>query len=377
MACNPHPRTLRARLAAPLLALLTVLALTAGGSFAGAQADLPNKLFLPLVTQQAERRLLVQQPMPEPGTGMRLVSVYESGQDVREIVPPSYPGYGYAIWSPDGSKIAYSGFDSVASDDRRILTVINADGSGKRRLSDPAVGVMNFCWAPDGTALFFTAELGSWTSQIYRVNVDGSGLEAMSDPISDNMFFTAQFAPDCGTIAYARSSLEGYHIYLMNLDGSGIRRLTSGTDLETDIYWSPDSSRIAFAAKLTGSEHPPVLGIARVDDGSLIVVAVDHRPSVNIPPFVAWAPDGDRLAVTVDRRSGGAGSDIVLAVVNSDGTGLTYLEQRAYMPAWSPDGDRIAFSDLMNVYVIRPDGGGVREVIAGWSPKWQPLPTDR
>lgn len=358
MARYPHPsRTPQARLAASLLTALALLALAAGASIAGAQADLPNKLFLPLVTQQAERRLLVQQP------DGRIVSVDQFGHDVRELVPSADLPY-RAAWSPDGSRIAYTIRDYSNISELFTLNVINADGSGRRRLSDPAVRVTDFSWAPDGTSLLFTS---AGSSRIYRVNVDGSGLVVILDlGITAFDIHNVQFSPDGRTIAYQQS----LNIYLMNPDGSGNRRLTTQTVVELDINWSPDSSRIAFRTQLPGREGL-MLGIVRVADGTLITVEVEPVPFGN-DVLVAWAPDGNRLALTVSRDSRPA-----LAVLNNDGTGLAYLEYEAYSPAWSPDGSLIAFSNFNDVYVIRPDGSGLRKVIAGFRPKWQPMPAQR
>ena len=56
---------------------------------------------------------------------------------------------GYPAWSPDGSQIAFSINDGVEFD----LYVMNADGTGKRRLAGPAGanGIANDCcpaWRP-------------------------------------------------------------------------------------------------------------------------------------------------------------------------------------------------------------------------------------
>ena len=86
-----------------------------------------------------------------------------------------------------------------------------------------------------------------------------------------------------------------------------------------------------------------------------------------------WSPDGKRLVFSStrdDTKGSGAISDIF--VMNADGSGVTKLTSStgwSQEPAWSPRGDLIGFQsdmglwpDLQGVYVIRPDGTGLRRV---------------
>jgi Tol biopolymer transport system component len=86
-----------------------------------------------------------------------------------------------------------------------------------------------------------------------------------------------------------------------------------------------------------------------------------------------WSPDGTRLAFNStrdDTQGTGAISDIF--VMNADGSDVTKLTNSigwSQEPAWSPTGDLIGFQsdmgswpDLQGVYVIHPDGTGLRRV---------------
>jgi len=85
-------------------------------------------------------------------------------------------------WSPDGSKIAF--VDSQSGS----LYVINADGTGLRRVVDLAglMGgrgnlTMSPSWSPDGTSLAFASGSTATSTHIYLVNADGSGLEQLTE----------------------------------------------------------------------------------------------------------------------------------------------------------------------------------------------------
>ncbi len=87
-------------------------------------------------------------------------------------------------WSPDASKIAYSAFDGQDWD----IFVMDADGSNKRNLSnDDYLFSFSPCWSPDGTKILFSATDGSEQQQrdlevinIYLINIDGSGLTKLT-----------------------------------------------------------------------------------------------------------------------------------------------------------------------------------------------------
>ena len=93
--------------------------------------------------------------------------------------------------------------------------------------------------------------------------------------------------------------------------------------------------------------------------------------------FPDWSPDGLEL-VFVSENSDGIGD---LYIVAADGTGLRRLTSdraRHENPAWSPDGHWIAFEkgngEDWGLYLIRPDGSGVRRVKGEnlFHPSWSP-----
>lgn len=85
-------------------------------------------------------------------------------------------GDGQPAWSPNGSRVAY-----ISKDDGNFeIYVINADGTGKSRVTnDPASDGLPV-WSPDGQWLAFRSDRGgSWA--IYVVRPDGTGLRKLID----------------------------------------------------------------------------------------------------------------------------------------------------------------------------------------------------
>ena len=134
-----------------------------------------------------------------------------------------------------------------------------------------------------------------------------------------------------------------------------------------DGRWSPDGARIAFV------RHEP--GLGRV----LFLAASDGRSPIRIATHLgafSWSPDGTRLAYT---RAGASGLFIAAA---SGAAAPRQVAIAAWVGApptiggevqWSPDGSLIAFGTGSGVFVVRPDGTSLRQVMAGgygmvWSP---------
>lgn len=93
----------------------------------------------------------------------------------------------YPLWSPDGTQFVYT-YAPYADGQllRTSVYVMGADGSGKRQLTDDALNAGEPSWSPDGEwVVFSTYPLGEFDSppepsNLYRVHIDGSGLEQLT-----------------------------------------------------------------------------------------------------------------------------------------------------------------------------------------------------
>lgn len=91
-------------------------------------------------------------------------------------------------WSPDGTRIVYSCRRAPRPD--FDICVMNADGTGERKLTDSPLADLTPSWSPDGTRVVFHRTrgqgLGAW--DVWVVNVDGTGESRLTDAPGLNGF---------------------------------------------------------------------------------------------------------------------------------------------------------------------------------------------
>jgi TolB protein len=144
-------------------------------------------------------------------------------------------------WSPDGSRIAYVACSKGAPPSPTRLYVMNADGSHRRTIGprDPA----SPSWSPDGTKIAFVNEDNG---SVYVIGSRGSGLRRVVDVASlpggrhfpPNFTSRPVWSPDGRRILFAAGKIGSSHLYGVNLDGSGLVRLTHGAVEDEDPAWS-------------------------------------------------------------------------------------------------------------------------------------------
>jgi len=138
-------------------------------------------------------------------------------------------------WSPDGTKIAFISDRDRAGDFE--IYVMNADGTGVRRLTNDPAADLGPAWSPDGLRMVFDRDLGGTNFEIHVMNVDGTGMTPLTHEPADGAL--PAWSPDGTKIAFVSARDGTGDIYLMNADGTGVRRLTHDSADDADPAWSP------------------------------------------------------------------------------------------------------------------------------------------
>jgi Tol biopolymer transport system component len=194
---------------------------------------------------------------------------------------------GCPIWSPDGSRLAYEGWDDSDPARNGIYTLDAVDGSDLKRLTSSPDGGHDIPgdYSADGSELFFARwdGLHGETGPIMAVGMDGS------DPrqVTTERYGMPSLSPDGQTLV-AKGERQ---LYLIAADGSSATPIPIPDDA-TPVgafwpSWSPDGRWIVFPI-LSRTHGPGVLAIARVrPDGSGLFQITDSASAESFPD---WAP---------------------------------------------------------------------------------------
>ena len=234
-----------------------------------------------------------------------------------------------AEWSPDGSKIV---FDSNVDGNPEIY-VMNADGTGRTRLTNNAAVDAYPSWSPDGSKIAFTSERAGG-GHIYVMNADGTNVVALTSNLGGNNFGPS-WSPTGSKIAFSTARDGNLEIYVMNPDGTNPINLTNDARRDYDPSWSPDGSKILFTRE----------GINQGDRADIYVMNASGSGQTNLTNTAtsnefsaAWSPDGSRILFSTDRTG-----NYEIFVMWSDGSGvpqnLTNNPATDVLPDWQAIGN--------------------------------------
>ena len=214
---------------------------------------------------------------------------------------------------------------------------------------------------PAGRVVFRSSRGEGW--EIYSMHADGTGLRNLSNLnwASEDM---PDVSPDGTRVAFRSSRDSSGEIYVMNVDGSDQRRITHDPKEDWFPRWSPDGTEILFY-RLGAGIH--IIGANGQNERWLATCQTGGD----------WSPDGTRIVYADPAHHD-------LMTISPDGAGMAPmgipgLNPWLSTPAWSPDGERIAFevSDEglgSSIFAVNPDGKKLDQLTmrGGWemSPAW-------
>src|SRR4051812_26503659 len=291
-----------------------------------------------------------------------------------------------ALLLPAAASASFPGKNGkIAFERDNQIFLMNSDGSGAKQLTTGGAGESDPAFSADGRFVAYAAD-----RNIHVIGVDSKGDRTITTEGANDQ--SPAFSPDGRRIAFLRASGDS-DIYSVNIDGSGLKDLTADPEgQETDPTWSPDGSRIAYTRTgcTRGTNEGGVCIYVMNADGSgqTLITAEETYPECpdNAPGYAhrrhseqpTWSPDGTRIAYAgywnTCHSSGGGGE---IWGMNADGSGKHALMDDTAVdrqPTWSPDGTQVAFvSDRVDhpntpdadIFTVPVNGGPIVQLTNG------------
>jgi len=273
----------------------------------------------------------------ESGPEDRIYTVAPDGTDIRQLVPTIHAEY--PAWSPDGSKLAFDDGYTIATRDwssaQGHVYLVNGDGTGLTQATSGEGAEFTPTWAPDGTHIAVTAtgQAGSPPGIFVLDLATGLMQSITANPYAGYLDKEPDYSPDGTQIVFVRdrqlveagAPRDRQALFMVNVDGNGLRQLTPWGPGVGTPSWAPDGSMIVFRGGIVGQ------------------------------------PDGPSQ----------------IFVIGANGRGMTQLtfgsKAASFWPSWSPDGRSIIFTrwdaadqggGAFELRSMRPNGKGTGPVLA-------------
>lgn len=220
--------------------------------------------------------------------------------------------YGTPVWSPDGSKIAYTSSEEGSNQ----IFVRWMDSGATTSITNLTHSPSNLQWSPDGTKLLFSMRIPAEKPTIANLPSPPEGAEwTEGATVVDYVQYKAD-----GNFGFLD---EGFsHIYVVSADGGAPRKLTDGNFNHFSPSWAPDGESILFTADRTGNAdidpNNAQIYEMEIESGEMNAITDKRGPHSN--PVVS--PDGQYIAYTgyEDQFVGYQLTD--LYIMNRDGSDI-------------------------------------------------------
>ena len=283
-----------------------------------------------------------------------------------------------AYWAFDGSQLIYQARKPGAECDQ--IYVLDPESGDTRMVSTGEGRTTCSYFYPSGNEILYSSthhhnaacppnpdfSMGYvWpvyeTYDVFASNLDGSGLRQLTT--EEGYDAEATFSPAGDRIVFTSARDGDLELYSMAPDGSDVIRLTDRPGYDGGAFYSPDGSKIVWRAHYPGEgpeleDYRRLLSQGLLRPGELEIYIMDADGSnqrqltqlggANFAPY--WHPSGEKIVFSSNHHDPD-GRDFEIYMINLDGSGLTritYSEGFDGFPVFSPDGQHLVFGSNRN-----------------------------
>jgi TolB protein len=249
---------------------------------------------------------------------------------------------------------------AVANRDVQEIYIADYDGANPQRVTNTRTLNITPAWSPDNQVIAYTSYRPSGTFGTFQdlvlsyIHTGDRKTPANGSPQKQN--FLPAWSPDGSKIAFTTSRDGNPEIYIMNRDGTGLRRMTNNPAIDVTPTWSPNGNQIAWVSDRTGNPKIYIMNVDGTGQRTLINEICD-RPTWSSGQFneIAYAA---RTGPGYDIKIYDFASGEIRKITDGIGTNES--------PAFSPNGRHIAFTSTRSgnneIFTIARDGNDLRQI---------------
>ncbi|HEX5580269.1 MAG TPA: hypothetical protein VFX39_01760 [Gemmatimonadaceae bacterium] len=232
-------------------------------------------------------------------TGKRIARLTKS------VLDPDYEelraAYSQSAFSPDGQLLAFT----TQSRGKDVLELIDVKRRKRVRRFEglPLEQMIGPTFSPDGQRIAFVGTQGS-RSDLYVINVDGTGLRRLTNDLTGDA--QPSWSPDGRHIAFASERgpqtdvdvlrFGKWRISVLDVETGAVEVLPGQAGHNRNPQWSPDSRSIAYVSDRTGIPNIFLYEVAEREHYQLTDVFSAVSSFTDQSPAISWARRADKLA---------------------------------------------------------------------------------
>lgn len=224
-----------------------------------------------------------------------------------------------------GTKIAFKRDTGANSE----IAIADFDGAGAQTVTSDNAIVISPSWVPGLFGLCYTSYRNG-APIIYHHDLSSGRRVPVANYPGSNL--SPAVSPNGRQVAMILSKSGTVDLYVGDIDGGNLKRLTKSREDESSPTWSPDGKWICFAGKYNERR---ALWKVSPGGGEPVRISTGGTPNPSEPD---WSPDGNWIVFTSQR---GGGFDV--CVVPAGGGSATVLVE-GEDPSWAPNSRTVVYA---------------------------------
>jgi TolB protein len=251
-------------------------------------------------------------------------------------------------------------FTSDQGGNKEVYVMEAMDGSRRRRVTSNKQINLFPTWSPDASRLAYVSYRAGIADlwMLGRGSDKGGRLLNLPSNMQNLEKWRVVFGPARNEVTYVMHKDNNTDIFVSEIGGSAMRRMTNHRAIDVSPSWSPDGTRMVFMSDRSGTPQIYIHDVATGQERR-----ITYKGDYNASP--SWSPTGEWIVYSA--RTGLENMDVYVIDPDSLYSYPVVVHERVDQdPSWSPDGRKIVFASdrrgKRDIYTVDLDGNNLNRL---------------